>query len=84
MSPLAAASFLSPEIGPSSHCGDFLRHETPSRPTGEGLSEKVHSPQRSHATDEGTQIFLLAIGGLLGLRINITGTISNVNPEGGI
>ena len=45
-----------------------------------GLSAKVHGG----ATDEGTQIFVLAIGGLLGLRINITGTISNVNPEGGI
>ena len=45
-----------------------------------GLSAIVHGG----ATDEGTQNFLLAIGGLLGLRINITGTISNVNPEGAL
>ena len=35
-------------------------------------------------TGEGTQISRLANGELLGLRINITGTISNVNPEGAL
>jgi len=39
---------------------------------------------RTRKTDEGTRFSRAAIWGLLRLGINITGTISSVNPEGAL